>query len=129
MFQYKGYTGIAEVDDEAGVISGTVVGLRDVITFQAETVTMLRKSFEDSIDDYLEFCAGRGEEPEKPFSGKFLVRVKPALHRALAHTAEIRKMSLNSLVEQALEAMFLDRGSHPALRTSKPKAKGKAKAG
>jgi predicted HicB family RNase H-like nuclease len=46
-------------------------------------VNELKTSFEDSIDDYLEFCEERGEEPDKPFSGKFVLRIDPVLHRRL----------------------------------------------
>lgn len=111
MMGYKGYTGVAEVDEEAGVIVGRVLGLRDVITFQGETVAQVRKAFEDSVDDYLEFCAERGESPERPYSGKFIVRVKPELHRALATSAEASGLSLNTLVETVLSEKFL---SHAA---------------
>jgi len=63
----------------------------------------LQKAFRDSVDDYLQFCATRGEEPEKPFSGRFPVRVSPALHRAAALAARRRGESLNAFVEHALE--------------------------
>lgn len=100
--QHKGYVGVVELDEEAGIIHGRVIGLRDVITFQGETVAAARKAFEDSVDDYLAFCKERGEEPEKPYSGRLLVRVTPELHRALAGVAESRKQSMNSLIEAAL---------------------------
>ena len=47
MMEYKGYVGVAEVDDEAGFIFGRVLGLRDVITFQGETVAEVRRAFQD----------------------------------------------------------------------------------
>ena len=50
---------------------------QDVITFEGETVKELKQAFQDSVDDYLGFCAGRGEAPEKPYSGKFVVPVEP----------------------------------------------------
>jgi predicted HicB family RNase H-like nuclease len=103
---YKGYTGMAEVDDEAGLIFGRVIGLRGVITFQGGTVAEARQSFEDSVDFYLKMCAERGEPPEKPFSGRFLIRINPALHRTLAQAAEARGSSLNAVVEQALREAF-----------------------
>src|SRR5262249_13321896 len=62
----------------------------------------LRKAFEESVDDYLAFCAERGEEPEKPYSGKFLVRIAPNTHRALAELASARKVSLNALAYRFL---------------------------
>lgn len=100
--QYRGYTGVLEIDEEAGILFGRVLGLRDVITFQAPTVAQAEKEFRRSIDSYLEFCASRGEPPEKPFSGRFLVRIDPTLHRALAQAAEARGTSLNALVEETL---------------------------
>jgi predicted HicB family RNase H-like nuclease len=111
MPEYKGYVGVTEIDEEAGVIFGRVLGLRDVITFQGETVGEARQAFRDSVDDYLEFCAERGENPEKPYSGKFVLRVRPELHRALATSAEMFKVSLNSLVEEVLSERFLSHAS------------------
>ena len=101
--EYKGYIGKVEFDDEANVFHGEVINLRDVITFEANSVSGLWKAFRDSIDDYLEFCTERGEEPEKPFSGKFMIRVEPRLHRELVTRARLRNVSLNSLVHDTLE--------------------------
>lgn len=104
--KYKGYTGIVEFDEEAGVLHGRVVGLRDVITFQGDSVAEVTRAFRDSVDDYLEFCAERGESPEKPYSGQFVLRIDPQLHRVISHAAEERGVSLNSLVEEKLTSAF-----------------------
>ena len=106
MMTHKGYAGVAEIDYDTATIYGRVVGLRDIITFQGETVAEARQAFRDSVDDYLEFCASRGEPPEKPFSGRFLVRIAPTLHRSLVEAASARGLSLNALVERALAAEF-----------------------
>jgi predicted HicB family RNase H-like nuclease len=66
MLKYKGYVGRADFDDEAGLFHGEVLALRDVITFQGRSVEELEQAFRDSIDDYLEFCANRREEPDRP---------------------------------------------------------------
>jgi predicted HicB family RNase H-like nuclease len=102
MMRYKGYVGIADVDMEAGVIRGKVVNTRDTITFQGKTVEEARKAFEESVDDYLEFCVSLGEKPEKPFSGKFLVRITPAVHRDLTAAAQAKGVSVNRFVGRAL---------------------------
>ena len=102
MIRYKGYTGVMEVDDEAGVIHGRVSGLRDVVTFEGASVAEAKQAFRDSVDDYLEWCAADGRSPEKPFSGKLLVRLDPATHRGLAQLAEARATSVNALVGAAL---------------------------
>ena len=102
MMEYKGYFANVEFDDEANIFHGEVVNLRDVITFQGKTVNQLRKAFKDSVDDYLEFCAERGEDPEKPYSGKFVVRVAPELHKIIAIRARKDGKSLNAWVHDAL---------------------------
>jgi predicted HicB family RNase H-like nuclease len=83
MMQYKGYTGKVEFDDEAEIFHGEVIGLR--------------------VDDYLAFCAKRREEPEKPFTGKFVVRIPPDLHRKVYVAAKKSGSSLNSWVLKTLE--------------------------
>lgn len=101
--EYKGYQGVVQFDDEANIFHGEVVNTRDVITFQGESVGELRKAFEDSIDDYLDFCKSRGEEPEKPFSGKFMIRMKPELHRRVAAAARLKGKSINQFASKVLE--------------------------
>ncbi len=102
MMEYKGYFAKIEFDDEANIFHGEVINLRDVITFQGETVNKLRKAFQDSVDDYLEFCEERGENPEKPYSGKFVIRVAPELHKTIAIIARKNGISLNTWVQEAL---------------------------
>lgn len=65
MLKYKGYMGHAEFDEEAELFHGEVLDLRDVITFQGTSVEELEKEYRDSVEDYLEFCEERGEEPDK----------------------------------------------------------------
>jgi predicted HicB family RNase H-like nuclease len=104
MMEYKGYIGQVELDDEAGVFFGKVVNLsKDGITFQGSTVEELRSAFRDSVDDYLSWCAETACEPEKPYSGKFVVRVAPADHGKAALAAAKLGMSLNKFVEKALQ--------------------------
>ena len=102
MMEYKGYFAKVEFDDEANIFHGEVINLKDVITFEGETVDELRTAFVDSVEDYLAFCKERGEEPDKPFSGKFLVRVGPELHKTLIVQARKNGKSLNTLVNEAL---------------------------
>lgn len=103
MMEYKGYTAHVELDAEAGVFHGEVLDTRDVITFQGTSVDEVQQAFRDSIDDYLEFCAQRGEEPDKPFSGRLMVRLSPRLHRQLYARAKQEGKSLNQLISERLE--------------------------
>ena len=101
--EHKGYIGKVEFDDESGVFHGEVISLRDVVTFEGKTVVELRKAFRDSVDDYLEFCAERNEPPEKPYSGRFVARVEPSLHKAIAARAKLANKSLNAWVHDVLQ--------------------------
>jgi predicted HicB family RNase H-like nuclease len=122
MMQYKGYHARIQLDDEAGIFHGEVVGTKDVITFQGKSVDELRDALRDSVDDYLEFCQERGEQPEKPASGKFQLRLKPALHRQLIKVAGSAGKSLNAFIAEQLE-MSIQR--HTSNVVGKPGHKGK----
>jgi predicted HicB family RNase H-like nuclease len=63
--KYKGYIGVVNFDEDAGILHGEVVNTRDVITFQGTCVEEIEQAFIDSVEDYLEFCAQRGEQPER----------------------------------------------------------------
>ena len=102
MMEYKGYLGTVEYDAEAKIFHGDVINTRDVITFQGTTVTEIEHAFKDSINDYIAWCEEEGVEPEKPYSGKFNIRLPPELHRQTAILAKKRKVSLNSFVEKAI---------------------------
>ena len=103
MMEYKGYIGRVEFDEDADVFHGEVLNTRDVITFQGSSVKELRKAFRESIDDYVDFCKNRGEEPDKPYSGQFVARIDPKLHRAISLAAAAAGKSLNAWVAERLE--------------------------
>ncbi len=103
MMNYKGYTGNVVFDDEAGIFHGDVLDTKDVITFQGQSVAEIESAFRDSIDDYLEFCKDLNEKPDKPFSGKFIVRVSPVLHHQIYLKAVQSGKSLNKWINETLK--------------------------
>lgn len=100
---YKGYTAIVEFDGEEMVLHGRLANIEDVVSFHAESVGELHAAFEEAVDDYLDLCRERGEEPDRPYSGRFVVRLEPELHRSVAAEAERRHMSLNSWIVEAVQ--------------------------
>lgn len=88
MMEYKGYLAHTEFDNEADIFHGEVINIRDVITFHGKSVNELHQAFKDSVEDYLAFCAARGEEPERPFAGQLTVRLSPEQHRHVILAAE-----------------------------------------
>ena len=101
--QYKGYRAAVTYDSEAGVIHGEVVDTRDVIFFEATSVEQLNKEFQFSIDDYLAVCAEKGRTPDKPFSGRIPLRLRPEVHRAATVAARTGGKSLNAWLAETIE--------------------------
>lgn len=103
ILEYKGYQGRFDYDAEADLFHGEVLHLADVVTFQGRSIDELRQALADSVEDYLEFCAEQGRAPEKPFSGRFNVRIAPELHQRIATRAAAEDKSLNQWVAEALQ--------------------------
>ena len=104
MMEYKGYFGKVDFDADAQVFHGEVINLRDVITFEADNVDALISEFHDSVDDYLDFCQERGEEPDKPFSGRFVLRIDSELHKSIFVKSKLSNKSLNTWIAETLKA-------------------------
>ena len=95
---YKGYHGRFEYDEDADIFHGQVMNLTDVITFQGRSIDELKQALADSVEDYLGFCAEEGKTPEKPYSGRFNVRLNPEVHQRIALEAARNGVSLNNWV-------------------------------
>lgn len=115
MMEYKGYVGHVAFDDDADIFHGEVVNTRDVITFQGRSVAEIRQAFHDSVDEYLEWCKERNRTPDKPFSGKLVVRIPPALHRSIFLSAKNEGKSLNRWIEDHLASSFSHSSEEPLI--------------
>ena len=70
---------------------------------QAQTVAQLRREFAAAIRDYLRDCEEQGVKPEKPASGKLLLRVPPEVHSRAIVAAQAGGKSLNQWATEVLE--------------------------
>lgn len=102
ILKHKGYAGVVEFDAEDHLFHGRVVGLLDVLSSRGRSVRELEKDFRETIDEYLDFCQRMGKKPDKPFSGKFVVRVKPEIHRQAVLAANAEGKSLNAWIADKL---------------------------
>ena len=100
---YKGYSACIEYDDDDGLFTGRLAGIRDGVGFHADTVETLREAFHEAVEDYIETCAKIGKEPRKAFSGRVMFRVDPEVHRKAALAAELSGKSLNQWAEEVLD--------------------------
>ncbi len=105
MITYKRYCGVFDYDAEADIFHGEVMHLSDVITFQGRSIDELKEALKDSVEDYLESCAQKGKTPQKPYSGRFNVRLDPELHQRIALEAASSGKSLNGWVADALKTV------------------------
>ena len=99
---YKRYTARIEFDERDGIFVGRILGIRSIISFHGKTVAELRKEFSSAINDYLLDCQERNVTPEKPASGKLLLRVPPEIHGAALIAAQASGKSLNQWATELL---------------------------
>lgn len=100
---FRGYTARVEYDERDDIFIGRVLGLRSIISFHGKTVAELRREFAAATKDYLADCEEQGISPEKPVSGKLLLRVPPEVHSRALVKAQAMGKSLNQWATEALE--------------------------
>lgn len=109
--EYKGYLAKIEIDSDTNTLYGSLTNTRDVITFSAQTVAEVRQAFQDSVEDYLAWAAEDGFIPDKPYSGKIILRMSPALHQQISARATMDGFSLNQWITNTLQQRVLS--DHP----------------
>ncbi len=99
---YNGYTAKIEFDPDDNILFGNIIGIQDTVGFHGESVSEVKNAFHEAVEFYLESCKKAGREPNKPFSGNFVVRVDSALHGQVAAAAAHAGKSLNKWVADTL---------------------------
>ena len=99
---FKGYAARIEYSDDDACFIGHIAGIKDVIGFHAETVKDLRAAFEEAVDDYLATCEKLGQAPQKPYSGKLMLRIPPEVHARAAMMAQAHGLSINQWASDVL---------------------------
>ncbi len=103
VLKYKGYTGSVQYNEEDNCLFGKVQGLKKVlISYDGNSIDEIREDFQEAVDYYLESCAEKGIEPAKPFSGRFIIRMNPDLHRSVAEFAASTGSSINDFINRAV---------------------------
>lgn len=99
----KGYRARVEYDERDNIFVGRIPGVRNIISFRGETVKQLRTAFEHAVQGYLTDCEKVGIAPEKPVSGKLLLRVPPEVHGRALVAAQASGKSLNQWATEVLQ--------------------------
>ena len=98
-----GHKTIVVYDPEIDMFRGEFVGLSGGADFYASDVAGLKTEGKISLQVYLDLCQEKGIAPYKSYSGKFNVRIPPALHATAAEAAAASQMSLNQWIAEAIE--------------------------
>jgi predicted HicB family RNase H-like nuclease len=99
---YRGYTASMVFDAEDKIIVGRVLDIDDIGSFHGESIAEFEAHFHTVVDDYIAASAAFGTLPEKPASGKLMLRIAPTVHAAALKAAAQSGTSLNKWAEQVL---------------------------
>jgi predicted HicB family RNase H-like nuclease len=99
---YKGYAAKLEYDADDHLFVGHIAGIKDIVGFHGTNVSELEEAFTQAVDSYLMACERLGEAPNKPYSGRMMLRLAPETHQRIATVAQIQGLSLNQWASQAL---------------------------
>ncbi len=98
--QYKGYYASIVYEAEDDLLVGRIIAINDIISFHGTSLKQIKTAFKVSVDDYLAFCEETGKQPNRPYSGKMMLRIDPETHAKSALAAKSKGMSLNRWVEE-----------------------------
>lgn len=103
ILKYKGFIGSVHFNAEDRIFFGRIEGIDDLVTFEGTTVDELEESFKFMVEEHIADCVREGKPTEKSYKGSFNVRINPDLHRQAAQIASVKGITLNQLVQRAIQ--------------------------
>ncbi len=103
VIKYKGFIGSVNFSAEDRAFYGKVEGINDLVTFEGTTVDELEEAFKYMVEEHIQDCEQEGKPAEKSYKGSFNVRISPDLHRQAAQIASIQGITLNQLIQRAIQ--------------------------
>ncbi len=103
IIKYKDHLGSVRFSDEDRVFYGKIEGIDDLVTFEGRSVDELVSAFSEAVEDYITLCNQLKKPVRKSYKGSFNVRIDPELHQKAANLSSSKGISLNELVEEAIQ--------------------------
>jgi len=103
VLHYKDFIGSVHFSAEDECFFGRIVGIDDLVTFEGRNVGDLKKAFREAVEDYMSLCRSAGKPLHKSYRGSFNVRMTADLHKKAARKSAMLGISLNQLVQRAVE--------------------------
>jgi predicted HicB family RNase H-like nuclease len=66
IMKYKDFIASVHFSTEDEIFFGKIEGIEDLITFEGESVTLLKDAFKESVEEYLILCNQLGKKPHNP---------------------------------------------------------------
>ena len=103
ILRYKDFIGSVHFSAEDECFFGKIEGVDDLVTFEGRDVDALKRSFREAVEDYARLCRKAGKPLQKSYKGSFNVRMTAELHQKAAQKSALLGISLNQLVQRAVE--------------------------
>ncbi len=103
VMQFGEYEAVISFDPEISMFRGEFIGLNGGADFYADSIQKLRKEGEISLKVFLDFAKEKNITPKKRFSGQFVLRLNPEIHKKYALLAKSNNLSLNQILARTLE--------------------------
>jgi len=103
VLRYKDFIGSVHFSAEDECFFGKIEGIDDLVTFEGRDVGDLKRSFREAVEDYVDLCQRTGKPLFKSYVGTFNIRMPAELHRKAARKSALLGISLNQLVQRAIE--------------------------
>ncbi len=103
VLHYKDFIGSVHFSAEDECFFGRIEGSEDLVTFEGRDVGDLKKAFREAVEDYIGLCRSAGKPLHKSYRGSFNVRMTADLHKKAARKSAMLGISLNQLVQRAVE--------------------------
>jgi predicted HicB family RNase H-like nuclease len=101
--RYKDLLGSVYYSPEDDCFHGRIEGIDDLVTFEGRSVTELKTSFKEAVEDYIALCRKVGKDLARSYAGSFNVRIPTDLHKRAVRKSASEGISLNRLVRRAIE--------------------------
>ncbi|MDX9905482.1 MAG: type II toxin-antitoxin system HicB family antitoxin [Bacteroidales bacterium] len=110
VIKYKDHRGSVRFSADDRLFYGKIEGIDDLVTFEGRSVDELVSAFEEAVEDYISLCDQSNKPVQKSYKGSFNVRINPELHKKAAFLSSAQGLSLNELVEEAIQRYVADLG-------------------
>ena len=108
ILQYQDFLGSVHFSAEDECFFGKIEAIDDLVSFEGRDVHELKKAFQEAVEDYRELCRITGKPLHKSYRGSFNIRINPELHKKAVQKSLMLGISLNQLVQRAIEEKIKD---------------------